>query len=1063
MSANIEFISAGAGSGKTYTLTEKLEALLSTGEISPAGILATTFTKMAASELQERVRQKLIESGKTATANAMGQSLIGTVNGVCGQMVERFAFEAGLPPTQGVIDEADADHLFNQALEHTLESDDAMVSTMNGLSSRLGIADKYKKTPLWRGSIKGIVDAARSNNLSSDDLTASVSSSTTSLLAYFPKASKRDLSAELLTALKSALKGYDPEEDSTKGSKGYFDELKDYSLKLERQLLSWGDWIKLSKSAPTKKSLPLAEPIQAIASDYAKHPQLREDISDFIRIIFSIAADSLGVFQRLKNQRGLMDFVDQEQRLLEVLDNPIVIEALTDELQLLMVDEFQDTSPIQLAIFMKLSKLADKAIWVGDLKQSIYGFRGSDPELMMTVMEQLEQRGAPISILEKSWRSRPELVEYVNNLFVPAFSNTLSPEQVALTPATTNPLTGAAVEHWQLAGKNKELQASALAQATLNAVNSGEHQIVDKRSKCVRSLEFGDIAVLCRSNEKLATLATTFAEFGIPVSFQRAGLLSTREGTLAMACLRRLANARDTLASAEIRVLSQDENPEDWLSDRINHLQNEGNSSAWGEDSIETMKVLSQERDRLLYLTPYEAFEQALLVTNVRQTVASWCKTQLEVETRLKNVDVLLEYAHKYLDYCHTQNLGGTVPGLILWLQQLGESEDDQQSIPDSGAVVLLTHHRAKGLEWPLVIADGLQSSVRPRIWGLQVEPCQGHFDPENPLAGRSLRYWPTFFGGQSSGVPLKDEIETGSEGKAALLAATEEDKRLLYVSLTRARDKLVVLSTEKRPAKSTYGYWQDCVEASDLLPLSDSLELNNGDSLESIFSVKPVAEAQLTASTEDIYWPVKHEVDHTNKQPRYLSPSMATAIAAATVGDVCTIAERIELHKAPDLSLLGNALHAVIATSIITGQSSAERSLRILQEHGVAESIDLASVESMAENFIACMEEKFKPVHCHVEPPVSYINNHGQEVNGFIDLLLETPLGWVIIDHKSSPKARSQWQQTALAYSGQLDAYQQAIEAATDKPVIGCWIHFAVTGGLVEVVLPATEKSEYA
>ena len=94
MSATIHFISAGAGSGKTYRITEDLEKMLASGAVRPSGVIATTFTRMAATELRERVRQKLIAGGKVQQAAQMGQALIGTVNGVCGELLRRFAFEA---------------------------------------------------------------------------------------------------------------------------------------------------------------------------------------------------------------------------------------------------------------------------------------------------------------------------------------------------------------------------------------------------------------------------------------------------------------------------------------------------------------------------------------------------------------------------------------------------------------------------------------------------------------------------------------------------------------------------------------------------------------------------------------------------------------------------------------------------------------------------------------------------------------------------------------------------------------------------------------------------------
>ena len=133
MSANIHFISAGAGSGKTYALTQKLEELLSTEAVVPAGVIATTFTRLAASELKERVRSKLIESNQLPVANQMEQSLIGTVNSVCGELLKRFAFEAGMPPDQRVLDETQGNSLFFQAMEQALGDAPQLVRQMNAM------------------------------------------------------------------------------------------------------------------------------------------------------------------------------------------------------------------------------------------------------------------------------------------------------------------------------------------------------------------------------------------------------------------------------------------------------------------------------------------------------------------------------------------------------------------------------------------------------------------------------------------------------------------------------------------------------------------------------------------------------------------------------------------------------------------------------------------------------------------------------------------------------------------------------------------------------------------
>jgi ATP-dependent exoDNAse (exonuclease V) beta subunit len=98
-------------------------------------------------------------------------------------------------------------------------------------------------------------------------------------------------------------------------------------------------------------------------------------------------------------------------------------------------------------------------------------------------------------------------------------------------------------------------------------------------------------------------------------------------------------------------------------------------------------------------------------------------------------------------------------------------------------------------------------------------------------------------------------------------------------------------------------------------------------------------------------------------------------------------------------------------------------------------------------------VETKFSPTQYYIEYPIHYTTDKGQVMNGWIDLLLESEAGFVLIDHKASPRARADWNEIALSYSRQLQAYANGITKTTGKPVLSCWIHFAVTGGMVEVV----------
>ena len=415
-----------------------------------------------------------------------------------------------------------------------------------------------------------------------------------------------------------------------------------------------------------------------------------------------------------------------------------------------------------------------------------------------------------------------------------------TPEEVELEAQRAEVCDDAAVVCWHLGKNNHAGRANDLAYGIQTLVDS-KYQIEDKESGEVRAVEYGDIAVLCRTNIRLQGIASACAKAGIPVAFKRPGLLATPEGGLALACLRRIADGRDTLASAEIRTLAKSESPEDWLEDRISFFQEEESSHAWGEtgsNALPILKALAEVRSQSSLLTPSEALELALGEGEVREAAISWGPTANHTRHRLRNVDLLLEYAANYEDQCDMLNLAATVPGLILWLNDLAaRGEDWQAEAADGRAVTLVTHHGAKGLEWPVVVAVDLDADIRGRLWGLTVLQREEGFDMMDPLAGRQLRYWPWPFGMQSTGIPLADRIAASPVGEIAQISAIEEIQRLLYVSLTRARDCLIV----PLPARKPTGEWLETLGADWMLPEGAGLTLPNGTSI-------PTAFAEITA-----------------------------------------------------------------------------------------------------------------------------------------------------------------------------------------------------------------------
>lgn len=250
--SHITFISAGAGSGKTYTLTRILRDELVAGRAQPGGVVATTFTRKAASELRQRVTGFLLAQGEFALATAMGQARIGTVNSICGELLQRFCFEAGLSAEQQVIEEGAGRLLLQRAIDSVQEADD--LAELLAISRRLGLEEG------WRDDLARLVGAARSNDIAPERLAEFAAYSAESLFAHFPPVATTDLSAALLAAIHAAIKVIEPvaQAGGKKNTQTYLDLLKGALRPLSQGTLAWSVWVELEAAAPEAKLKPVA-------------------------------------------------------------------------------------------------------------------------------------------------------------------------------------------------------------------------------------------------------------------------------------------------------------------------------------------------------------------------------------------------------------------------------------------------------------------------------------------------------------------------------------------------------------------------------------------------------------------------------------------------------------------------------------------------------------------------------------------------------------------------------------------------------------------------------------
>ena len=1047
---HVRFISAGAGSGKTYRLTELLEQALSGGQVTPASVIGTTFTVKAATELHDRVRTRLIQNGRNLLSEQMAQALIGTVHSVCLRLLGRFAFELGLSPEISIASVEDATRLFNQALDEVLSV--SRVREMNLLAERLGVADDQNGTS-WQSHVRKIVGETRSNNIDPGLLPSMGRESADLFLGYFPEVTCGNAAREaLLAAVRQAIADIDLAADTTKATRSYVEELRSAEADLRRNNCRWTVWISLSKKSPGQKSQGPAKTVRASASSYDSHSGFQADIRGYIEGVFTIAGETLDRFQSLKTERGLVDYEDMEQLALSALDQPAVAERLRDEVELLLVDEFQDTNPMQLALFMKLARFAREAVFVGDMKQAIFGFRGSDPRLVQHTLEALKIRGSSPEVVNTSWRSRPSLTRYLNTVFAEAFErDDMKRELVELSPKRAEAHDAPAVVRWTLP-KTQAKQVDALA-STISALQTSGHRIGDPKTGQPRAATFGDIAVLAATNGHVQSIAKALRDRHVPVKMTLFGLLDTPEVCLARACLRRLNDPADTIATAEIRALGSCDEPEVWLADRLRWLAaNEGKRN-WAESDDPIVSRIAHLSSQTVTQSPVEIVARVLNYVGLRAIVTAWGPDAITAARRQRNLDAFLDLSVEYENRCAVQHESATLTGFLFWLENPTSPELDLQPVVTGGdAVHVLTYHRAKGLEWPIVVATDFNYAWRPRIWDVRVETTSDAFDLDSPLKDRVIRFYPNVFGRNTNDVPVLDSIMKSEESTRASATASAEGRRLAYVGMTRARDTIIMAVPASGPSK---GAWIDTFSGSHLLPAGNEHPVPGGE---------PIPSALVDLATTDFAVPVTTPFKPTwflKRSPSVLrlherlSPSEAGLVEGATVGNIVELGPRIAVHS-DDMGKIGIALHAAIAAEFVNPDrdDAVECASSLIRNWAGEGAMAPADAVECARRLRKHLSARFDTNHMLVEYPVEFVQDNGQVLLGRIDLLLEADVGWLVIDHKSSPRPRSEWTDEALEYSGQLAAYAGALRGA-GLECAGCWVHFAVGGGLVEVVLP--------
>ncbi len=788
------FVEAGAGTGKTSELVRRVLALAATGRASLGEIAAITFTEAAAADLRERIHDRLVEQSVTPggdwarmAVHELDNASMTTIHGFAQRILVEHPLVAGLPLRFRVLDEIQAETDFDRRFGAFLDAllDDSGAEVLVTAALAVGVTLGHLRRLAYE------IDAAwdRYRNptpapvLSAAVLVGEVEAATGSLIdAMRAVVARRGACRNDADTLVALLGRIGAELDRARG-------LADWADRLE-WLCSIGpwkagtkgrkeDWIDLAV-ADVRTEVGVLEGMRSAQVD-----RLRHVVLDALAERLGAAAVAAAGERRRTGELYFHDLLVFARDLLEA--DAGVCRQVSARFGHILVDEFQDTDPIQLDIVRLLGADASgktvpgKLFFVGDPHQSIYRFRGAKPELYATAMGELVPAG-PVR-LTTNFRSVPGVIGFVNGVFGPLLAGAealpAGPAAAGYTPLVAHrgpgdrvPVTVLGAEAApKLSAHERRLRESAdIAGIVTAAVREGWPVGTAPE---VRAARFGDIAILVTRRSGLGELEAALDSADIPYRVDSTSLIyASSEVRDLLACLRAVDSPGDEaaiIAALRTPLLACGDD------DLLRYRRQGGTWSLEACPAVEPgdpvaaalgrLAAVAACRHRLGFVGTLEAvvrdfgaFELAALGRHGREAV--------------RRLHFVIDQARAFVE-----SGGGSIAEMLEWMERQAKGRARaRESVTSEAddAVRILTIHAAKGLEFPIVVVAELGGNQRSPAARATVL-----FDP----AGRAE-------------IRLRRGIETSGFAacaEAELAEAEAEELRLGYVAMTRARDHLVV------------------------------------------------------------------------------------------------------------------------------------------------------------------------------------------------------------------------------------------------------------------------------
>ena len=1052
----VTYISAGAGSGKTYTLTH----------------LLAEHIKKAAAEFREKAKSVLYEEGRNnpmlyEAAARLEQASIGTVHAVANSFVQKYWYYLGLSPQQKVIAEEDVNYYISQSLAELPTEDE--IKFLNQFRYMFSIEKQrvpgdpskgsYADYGFWKDLLVQVIK--KSETFGVGDLAESRQKSLDLVGSLYhgnmvmPTAEEI---AEVISELLKAISNAKFKKEETR--KEVEESIKKYEHVPQSISFFWIKDFKDALSAVVGRKTVAKIAPKAVALNGKINiwdsPIVKTMNEQLVNTIFDMAERWKEGYEHYKSQNHLLDYDDMERYMLELLKRDDVRDDISSSYEYLFVDEFQDSSPIQVQIFDELSKLMKKSYWVGDYKQAIYGFRGTDTELVKAVVDTIKkgQNGNYLAPpLDTCWRSEPAITNMVNHVFIPVFEkDDLEEKMVKLEPKTKkadDPVVNDPLRLWNLNYPRKDEAIQEIGRRIAVMVQQG--------------FKPSDIAVLNNSNSDLNTLAEELRNYNLPVHRSDGSITEEKEKQLLFALLSLLVNKRNSMAMLQIHYLTT---PDTSLGGLIDKKLEDPEFLS----SHSLVQQLFRQSDKFNQQSVSSLVESVIIELDLYGESRHW-------DTTSRGFNILrtcIEIAHQYEEHCLQLGLPATISGYMNYVDTT-----EIKTEGDSDGVCLYTIHGSKGLEWKYVILTSLDNDFFYKFYSRNYFGVQTRHDSapsaDNLFVPMTITVLPWIFGDVHN--PPADILayiqgEDKNKDKDLTNSVKSEAKRKLYVGMTRASEHLILAHIKTNhigdPMK-----WFHNIGVGTNEPTGDMTKIDIFKSEDpskpnkDFFTIECLPFPQ--ENKDALIYPSQRNTDKVLSlqvenaadayERRDIQPSMIESVAEEVTVLLDEPRQRIPIENVRDedtMAKVGTCIHNIFCAIDVNHNEEFVKSAILahdMQKH-LTKALPILQSWDWLVDF---MTNQFGPaIAIYHERPFKYESN-GQITTGSIDLVWKTGKGCIVIDYKTYPNWKKETvtspenKHYAGKYKGQLDCYEHALSLSGEN-VIAKLIYYPVNGMIIQI-----------